>query len=157
MTFYLTPAHHHLLEFIDLYREEPCLWQIKSKEYSNRNLKQMAYDKLVTKWQEVDPEATKDIVVKKINSIRTCFRKELKKVAASILSGCATEDVYCPTLWYYSNLEFLRDLETPRESISNLNLQPLYCNETSPASTSSQLEENEDDEVRIRKRRPIII
>ncbi|CAG9790338.1 unnamed protein product [Diatraea saccharalis] len=46
----------------------------------------------------VEPEATKDTVKKKINSLRTCYRKEMKKVDASTKSGAATDDIYEPTL-----------------------------------------------------------
>lgn len=33
--------------FIDIYKSYPCLWKIKSRDYTNRNLKNAAYDKLV--------------------------------------------------------------------------------------------------------------
>lgn len=36
-----------LEEFIDLYRSHPCLWQIKSKEYHDRQLRKAAYKVLM--------------------------------------------------------------------------------------------------------------
>ena len=36
-------AHSALTEIIELYRSEECLWKIKSPSYSNRNLKEQAY------------------------------------------------------------------------------------------------------------------
>ena len=45
------------IEFIDIYRENPCLWKVKSKEYSDR-----AYDLLVEKMREKDKEATREFV-----------------------------------------------------------------------------------------------
>lgn len=57
-----------LTEFIELYRENQCLWKIKSKDYSNRQLKEAAYKLLINKLKEVDENATKDCVTKKINS-----------------------------------------------------------------------------------------
>ena len=65
--------------FIEIYRNEPSLWFIKSKDYSNREVKNAAYGKLVNKLREIDPSANKDTVVKKINNLRSSYNKELKK------------------------------------------------------------------------------
>lgn len=40
-------------EFIELYRSLPCLWKIKSKEYSDRDKKNEAYKKMIEKLKEV--------------------------------------------------------------------------------------------------------
>lgn len=67
-----------LEEFIDLYKSYPCLWQIKSKEYHDRQLREAAYKVLIGKLKESEPEANKGIVVKKINNLRSSVRKEKK-------------------------------------------------------------------------------
>jgi hypothetical protein len=36
-----TAPREFLSEFIDLYRENQCLWKIKSKDYSDRNEKKL--------------------------------------------------------------------------------------------------------------------
>ena len=41
-------------EFIQLYKEYPCLWKIKSKEYSDKAKKNAEYDLLVEKLKEKD-------------------------------------------------------------------------------------------------------
>ncbi|KAG8229776.1 hypothetical protein J437_LFUL005857 [Ladona fulva] len=107
-------------EFISIYRSNPCLWKIKSKDYRDRNKKSVAYEELRIKLLEIDPEATKERVLKKINCLRTCFKKELKKVQESKKSGVA-EDIYKPSLWYYEELMFLSDQELPSKDISNIN------------------------------------
>ncbi|KAL1489214.1 hypothetical protein ABEB36_014147 [Hypothenemus hampei] len=109
-------SHDFLSEFIELYRSFPCLWQVKSKEYSDRDRKNQAYEIVVEKFKQVDPTATRDTVIKKINSLRTVYRKELAKVKQSIHSGAADEDIYKPTLWYFDLLSFLGDQDTPRRS-----------------------------------------
>ena len=58
-----------IVEFIELYRSEPCLWQVKSEEYHDRTKKDVAYSKLVKKLEELEPGATKKSVVMKINSL----------------------------------------------------------------------------------------
>lgn len=76
---------------------------------------------------KVEPAATRDTVKKKINSIRSSYRKEKKKVDASTRSGAATEDIYEPSLWYFHLLEFLNDQETPRQSTSNFDDTQVRC------------------------------
>ena len=50
--------------FIELYRKHECLWKIKSKEYSNRQIKEKAYDILVQFVKTVDKSIDKDGIVK---------------------------------------------------------------------------------------------
>lgn len=40
-------------EFIDLYKSLPALWKIKSKDYSDRNKKNAAYEEMINKLKEV--------------------------------------------------------------------------------------------------------
>ena len=103
-------------------RDSPCLWQIKNKEYSDRNKKNLAYEELVKKYKEVDAVASKETVTKKINSLRSVFKKELIKVKKSETSGTGEEEVYKPSLWYFDLLHFLNDQDvprTPRETIDD--------------------------------------
>lgn len=109
-----------MVQFIELYRSFSCLWKVKSKEYSDRNAKSQAYDILIEKMRTVEESANRETVVKKINSLRTTYRKELKKVLSSEKSGAGADDVYVPHLWYFDLLSFFRDQETPRTSVSNM-------------------------------------
>ena len=108
-----------VLKFIELYKSYECLWRIKSKEYSNRILKDKAYVEMIHFVKEIDSSANHETVTKKINALRTNFRKELKKVESSKTSGAGEEDIYVPKLRYYHEL-FLRDQELPRSAISNI-------------------------------------
>lgn len=69
-----------ITNFIELYKSYPCLWKIKSRDYTNRNLKNAAYNKLVDFCKSINPEANRDYVAKKIQSFRGSFRKEMKKL-----------------------------------------------------------------------------
>lgn len=116
-----------LEEFINLYKSHPCLWQTKSKEYMiythDRQLREAAYKVLIQILKELEPEANEDIVVKKINNLRSSVRTEKKKYESSLKSGASADDVYRPRLWYYDMMSFLSDQDTPRESTSNLDIQ----------------------------------
>ena len=71
-----TGSREFLTEFIHTHREYPCLWKVKSKEYSDRAKKNLAYEHFTTNFKANDPDANKEKVVKKINSLRSCFRKK---------------------------------------------------------------------------------
>ncbi|CAG9814659.1 unnamed protein product [Phaedon cochleariae] len=103
----------------DKWKEERQL-RITGKENHNRDLKRAAYTKLVEKLKTIDPRADKDAVVKKINNIRSTYKKERKKIADSKKSEAGTQEVYKPKLWYYSMLLFLDDQEEPRRSRLNM-------------------------------------
>ncbi|KAK5644786.1 hypothetical protein RI129_006086 [Pyrocoelia pectoralis] len=81
MTTEVKKGNREILEdFIEIYRSEPCLWNIKAKDYHNKIKKENAYRRLIEKLKEIDGNCNKDKVVKKINSLRTNHRKEKKKV-----------------------------------------------------------------------------
>ncbi|MCL4167768.1 UNVERIFIED_CONTAM: hypothetical protein GTU68_001426 [Idotea baltica] len=84
-------------DFIEIYKSEQCLWKVQCKDYHNRDKR-----------------------IKKINNLRTLYRKELKKVQTSKKSGAGLIDVYAPNLWYFENLDFLNDQEISRESLTNI-------------------------------------
>ncbi|XP_038107343.1 uncharacterized protein LOC6032163 isoform X1 [Culex quinquefasciatus] len=88
-----------LREFIQLYESEPTLWKVNSKQYRNRELKAEAYQKLANKLKEIQPDADAYAVVKQINSLRSPYRKEIKKIRAN--------PNYRTTLWYFDLLAFL--------------------------------------------------
>ncbi|KAF9408865.1 hypothetical protein HW555_011580 [Spodoptera exigua] len=89
-------------EFLQLYRSFPCLWDTSDPAYVRRHERKQAYDVLLAKVQEVDETANIYMVKKKIDSFRTSFRREEKKVIQSMQTG---DDIYIPTLWYYKELE----------------------------------------------------
>lgn len=109
-----------LQDFIENYRNEICLWKTTCKDYHDRNKKNAAYNRLVEKYKSIDPNATRDIVVKKINNLRTTYKKELNKIKQSCKSGAGTDEIYKPRLWYFELLSFLYDQEVPRPSTSNI-------------------------------------
>ncbi|CAK1597851.1 unnamed protein product [Parnassius mnemosyne] len=120
-----------LAEFIELYRNEPCLWQNKSKEYHDRERKSAAYKVLLEKIKEIDSTATIDTVKNKINTLRCTFKKEVLKVKSSQRSGSGKDDIYIPKLWYYDLLQFLTDQEVPRSSRSNISKDDEETNDVS--------------------------
>lgn len=101
MTDARTISHEFLREFINMYKELPCLWQIKNREYLDKNKKTEAYNLLINKLRTIQPDATKATVINKINSLRGSFRREYKRVVDSMRSGAGADEIYVPSLWYY--------------------------------------------------------
>ncbi|KAK9685929.1 Alcohol dehydrogenase transcription factor Myb/SANT-like [Popillia japonica] len=139
-------SREFLTEFILLYREHPCLWKIKSKEYIDRNKKAEAYKILVRKLQNIQPNATKNDVVNKINTLRGGFRREYKKVHMSKKSGSGADDIFVPTLWYYDLLLFVRDQDIPQKSISNVSDESNHEEEYSEKEDGENLVASEKEE-----------
>lgn len=54
-----------LREFIELFQSFTCLWLDKSKAYSYRSKKHLAYAEIVKKHKEFNPLADRNTVVKK--------------------------------------------------------------------------------------------
>lgn len=86
-------------------------------------IKKADYETLLSKYKEMFPKASKDDVKKKLNSLRTNYRKELKKYLQSMKSGSSADDIYQPTLWYLNEMVFLQDQETPLDSQSSMDAQ----------------------------------
>ncbi|KAM4026778.1 uncharacterized protein ACNLHF_022631 [Anomaloglossus baeobatrachus] len=108
-------------ELLDLYKSLPCLWKIKSAEYSDRIKKQAAYAQLVELFKKHSGGEAVDakLVKKKIQGLRTVYKKEANKVDKSKKSGAGTDQVYVSPLWYFNLLEFIRDQELPRRMESS--------------------------------------
>lgn len=102
-----------ILEFIEVYRSLPALWQIKSKDYSNRNVKNSQYSILLEKYKEKFPNAEKKDVAQKLNALRTAYRKELKRISRLERSGAGVNEDAEPNLYYFDAIDFLRDNELP--------------------------------------------
>ncbi|VVC36332.1 MADF domain [Cinara cedri] len=63
------------------------------KDCTNREKNNEQYDVLVEKYREYFPDADKQEVIKKVNYLRTNFRKELKSIRDAEKSGTGTEDI----------------------------------------------------------------
>lgn len=105
------------LKFIKKYRSLDSIWKTKSKDYHNIDKRDAAYTVLLDLVKKFDPQATKDTVIRKINNLRTAFRRELNKVNFAQRSGMRP---YVPRLWYYPDLLFLLDQEETLEGTSNV-------------------------------------
>lgn len=89
--------------FIQLYRDEPCLWNPSHKDHKVRH-------KIVDAWQRISDVTRKDVaeLKRKRDSLMATFRNHTRKKKKSIIHG---EEIYEPIWFAYAPLEaFLGDL-----------------------------------------------
>ncbi|KAH8306285.1 hypothetical protein KR018_006155 [Drosophila ironensis] len=104
-------SRHWLTEFIEQYQKEECLWQPKHNDYSNHAARNKSYDRLVEKLKEVEPNPDRAMVVRKINSLRSAFRREFRKTS--------NKTDYETRLWYYDKLLFIADHKPKRHEMDS--------------------------------------
>ncbi|KAK9708149.1 Alcohol dehydrogenase transcription factor Myb/SANT-like [Popillia japonica] len=95
-----------IIECIEMYHSLPALWNVKT------SCKIRA-------------------LVKNINSLRTNFREEVKRINSSERSGAGTDDI--SEVWYFNDMKFLIGQEEPSLSQNSMQIE--------------EAEENEDDDA----------
>ncbi|XP_013187567.1 uncharacterized protein LOC106132646 isoform X2 [Amyelois transitella] len=95
-----------LKEFILMYRDSPCLWKRDCLSYKNKKKRHDAISKLTELVQQYDGCATRVHVLRKIESLRACVRREHKRVVDSRRNS-NSEEIYVPQLWYYDLFSFI--------------------------------------------------
>jgi hypothetical protein len=108
-----------LRNFIETYEGLPELWNSSHSSYMNKTRRNLALDKLVNIYSKMKPGANRADVWRKINTLRSNYRKELKKIVSSKRSGSGTDEVYQPTSWVFHALKYLHNSEQP----VNVNVQ----------------------------------
>jgi len=109
-------------EFFQEYNNCPELWKVRSASYKNKQLRNKAWLKLFEIYKTIESSATMVSLKNKISNIRTCYRRELKKVVDSERSGAGADEIYVPSLWYFDLLSFLTDNEIPVAGVSSLDV-----------------------------------
>ena len=82
-----------LTEFIQKWKEHPVLWQTKNTINKNKDAREKAKESMLAFLKTRVPNATKDTVKSKINSIRGTYRAQRVQVLASMRSGAAADSI----------------------------------------------------------------
>lgn len=102
-----------LRSFIETYEGLTELWNPTDPNYMNKTKRNAALDKLVSIYSKSKPGANRADVRRKINILRSNYRKELKKIEDSKRSGTGADEVYTPTSWVFYSLQFINKFEQP--------------------------------------------
>lgn len=105
-------------KFIEKFKELRCLWDREDDNYRIKMKKHAALSQLTELVQQHDANATRVHVLRKIDSLRACVRREYKKVQESRRHATCDDEVYQPNLWYYSLFSFVFDNEAPVDVVS---------------------------------------
>ena len=86
---------------IDMLEKKPCLWDVFDKEYTKRDVKEIAYT-------EIASSLDKNIesIKAKINELRAQLGREVAKVNKT-KSGQSTDELYASSWIHYDRLSFL--------------------------------------------------
>lgn len=98
-------------EFLKLYQHMPELWDVHHADYRNKELRNESYEILQNKLKEIQPNATKSDVGRRINIFRTNYRREQMRIWKQQELGLHS-DLCKPTLWFYDNMSFLLSQES---------------------------------------------
>ncbi|XP_037937313.1 uncharacterized protein LOC119670932 isoform X2 [Teleopsis dalmanni] len=92
-------------QFIDIYKSQPALWDVNSDNYNMKQYKISAYNTLLAKLREIDPNADINMVKRKINSFRSCLRRERQKTVSMAKLG----KEYVSTWKFYPYFSFINE------------------------------------------------
>ena len=84
------------LQFIELLRQHPCLWQVKNSNYKNKTARNLSIIAIAR--SENLTGITPEDVMKKLHTLRSQLRKEMKDIKASQKSGAGKDEVYIAKL-----------------------------------------------------------
>lgn len=71
-----------IVEFIELWKEFRCLWDLEDKHYSNRDRRNECYKALLEIYKKCIPEATLGTIKKKLENMRSAYKREARKVSS---------------------------------------------------------------------------
>ena len=89
---------------IDMLEEKPCLWDVFDKEYTKRDVKEIAYTEIASSL-----DTNIESIKAKINGLRAQLGREVAKVNKT-KRGQSTDELYTSNWIHYDRLSFLLPL-----------------------------------------------
>lgn len=110
-----------IIKFLEAYEQYPCLWNNKLSDYKDRNKRDEALRRIVRIMSDSVSNFDVNSAKAKIRSIRNAYTLEHNKVLKSHKTGSSTNDLYTPTLGWYSVADrFLNAIVETRETKNTL-------------------------------------
>lgn len=106
-----------IVEFLELYEKESCIWNPSDPRHKNRNHVQDS-------WRNISDNLSIKLSIselkKKKDSLMSTYRKMASKVRASKKTGSGSDDVYKPDWFAYEKMaKFLHAVVQPRTTITS--------------------------------------
>lgn len=86
-----------LTELLQMYKDNPCLWDTSHAFYGNKGARDQALAVMLDKYKLLVVDANADSLKKKIEIMRTSYRREYKRVNYNLL-------VCLKFVHYFSNI-----------------------------------------------------
>uniref|UniRef100_A0A1X7TSI4 MADF domain-containing protein n=1 Tax=Amphimedon queenslandica TaxID=400682 RepID=A0A1X7TSI4_AMPQE len=109
-------THELILQLIELFEANSCLYNVTEESHHDRGKKRKATSEIAKALGIKDEDVTK-----KIKNVRTQYTCERQKITRR-KSGESADHVYVSKWIYYELLKFLNDFVVPKKSISILEL-----------------------------------
>lgn len=100
-------------EFIEILKDNPCLWDKDNENYAKESFMNIAYSVLVEKLWEIDENADVTTVKNKISWLNSSFSTEVAKIEISREVGIN----YVPAWNHYKSCCFMNPNNKPSVSI----------------------------------------
>ncbi|KAF5304694.1 hypothetical protein FQA39_LY09471 [Lamprigera yunnana] len=113
-------SESNTMRLLELFKGEPCLYDVNLSEYRNRDLRAAATQRIASALS-VEGFGPKEVVAK-FKNLRNSYSQELKKLYDSEKSG-APNDVYIPRVYWFQLMDsFLRPQMYSRPSKYNFDI-----------------------------------
>lgn len=115
-------------------RTFPCLWDVGSRSYRDRNRKEQAWVNILREVQKAWPEQNAQSLKKLWKRLRDYYVKEKKKLEEKKKSGSAGGSAIVSSWGLFNLLDFLRDTVVHRTTATNFNKAVSCCPSPVPSS-----------------------
>lgn len=132
-------TREQISKLITLYEGFEQLYNPKHSFYSNKHSRANALYEIANLLSEMRPQTKVDEVKSKINTMRTHYSHEVKKVRDSAKSGAATEEIYQPTVWWFDKMTFLAPHIKARKSESSISATQISRNNEPPSNPEPEI------------------
>lgn len=128
-------------EFISCYQHFTALWDSSSMDYLSKKKKEPGYQELLKILKRVNRDASVQDVKRKINSLRCCYRREIKKIQLSY-------DSYEPRLWWFHMMDFLKPVLNLDQTSTSATATPISKSTlTTPSRVKQESRRSLDDSL----------
>ncbi|XP_073833857.1 uncharacterized protein [Musca autumnalis] len=106
----------YLKEFLLCYEKQRCLWDTAHPGYTRRDERNESYKTLSKIMEKYNKPSSLYDVRKKINTIRSSYKRELRKIMQS--EACGDDNLYQPKIWWYDYCKFLTTTDKHSQGMS---------------------------------------
>ncbi|KAL4113585.1 hypothetical protein QTP88_017191 [Uroleucon formosanum] len=118
------------IALVELYEKHECIWNIGSKDYRNKLMRDDVYEDIVKTLKKDNFGVTK--LKQKIKNLRCTYNQELLKIKKSQKSGSGVDDLYVPNIkWFKLMDSFMKNVKSVKIGYTQDNAESRVVTTTS--------------------------